>query len=204
MTQPRLLLLEDDLLILRTLGQGLRDAGYDVLEAETAEAAIALCAETPPDLAMLDIRMPGMSGLEFGQWLAQRHIPFLFLTAYDDEGFIEQAQAIGAMGYLVKPLDVPKIIPSLKTVLAKAKELAQLRDSESKLTAALEDSRTISTAVGLLMERLDLDADAAFSVLRKEARGRRARITELAEGLINKGETDWCPPRQAVPKSSAG
>ncbi|MDD5388597.1 MAG: response regulator [Gallionellaceae bacterium] len=191
MTQTHLLLVEDDLLILRTLARGLREAGYHISEAESAEEAMNLCADIRPDLAVLDVRMRGLSGLELGRWLAERDISFLFLTAYDDEGFVREALQAGALGYLVKPLDVPRIIPSLETALARSRDLAGLRESEEKLVAALQNSREISTAIGLLMERKDLSAEQAFDLLRGQARSQRIKVLELArEILAGKGSAE--------------
>lgn len=193
MDQTHLLLVEDDLLILRTMARGLREAGYRISEAESAEDAMQLCSGTRPDLAVLDIRMRGLSGLELGRWLAEREIPFLFLTAYDDEAFVREARQAGALGYLVKPLDVPRIIPTLETALARARDLAALRENEDRLVGALQNSREISTAIGLLMERHGLSAEQAFDRLRGEARSQRRKVMEVARDLLASRETD--PPK---------
>ncbi len=185
MNASHILLVEDDLLILRTLARGLREAGYLISEAESAEDAIALCSNNQPDLAVLDIRMRGLSGLELGRWLADKEIPFLFLSAYDDEAFVKAALEAGALGYLVKPLDVPRLIPSLETALARARDIRHLRESEEKLVSALQNSREISTAVGLLMERDDLSAEQSFEVLRQQARNQRKKIVEVARALLH-------------------
>lgn len=184
MTQAHILLLEDDLVNLRTMARGLRHAGYLVTEAESAEEALASCAKCRPDLAVLDIRMPGQSGLELGRCLTEHHIPFMFLTAYDDEAFVREAQELGALGYLVKPLDVPRVIPSLATALARARDMQGLRESEEKLVSALQHSREISTAVGLLMERYNQSAEEAFSMLRDQARFQRMKVLEVAKALL--------------------
>jgi two-component system, response regulator PdtaR len=185
MTQaPHLMLVEDDLLILSTFARGLRAAGYRVSEAESAEEAMQVCEKTRPDLAVLDIRMRGLSGLELGRWLAEHEISFLFLTAYDDEAFVREARQTGALGYLVKPLDVPRIIPSLETALARARDLIELRENEEKLVGALQNSREISTTVGLLMERHGQSAEQAFEMLREQARHQRKKVLEVARALL--------------------
>jgi response regulator NasT len=193
MSKARLLLVEDDLLIRVTLAQGLRNAGYLADEADSAEEAMRACQDEQPDLALLDIHMRGLSGIELGHWLKQRDIPFLFLTAYDDESLVMAAMAAGALGYLVKPLDVPRIIPSIETALARARDLSQLKDSEEKLVSALQNSREISMVIGLLMERHGLTAEAAFDLLRSEARSQRRKVVELAKAVLN-GEGQLTPP----------
>lgn len=187
MTPAHILLVEDDVLILRTLACGLRAAGYRISEAESAEEAIEVCAGSRPDLAVLDIRMPGLSGLELGSWLAEQDIAFLFLTAYDDPDFVHEAQQAGALGYLLKPLDVPRIIPTLETTLARARDLVQLRENEEKLVTALQNSREISTAVGVLMQRDGVSAEQAFEALRGLARNQRKKITEVAREVLGQG-----------------
>jgi two-component system, response regulator PdtaR len=184
MTQSHLLLVEDDLLILHTLARGLRAAGYRVSEAESSEDAMRLCADLRPDLAVLDVNMPGISGLELGRWLGEREIAFMFLTAYDDEAFVREASQSGALGYLVKPIDVPRILPTLATTLARARDLAVMREAEEKLVAALQNSREISTAIGLLMERHGESAEQAFERLRAEARNQRRKVREVALDLL--------------------
>lgn len=183
-TPAQLLLVEDDMLILRTMARGLRDAGYQVSEAESGAEAMQVCCELRPDLAILDINLPGMSGLELARWLAPRNIPCMFLSAYDDADFVHQAEQAGALGYLVKPLDVPRILPSLKTALARARDLAVLRESEEKLVASLQNSREISTAVGLFMERHGISAERAFERLREQSRSQRKKVLEVARALI--------------------
>lgn len=184
MTQTHLLLVEDDLLILRTMAHGLRKAGYCVTEAESAEEAMQGCAKPQPDLAVLDIRMNGGSGLELGRWLAEHGIAFLFLTAYHDKAFVREAQQAGALGYLVKPMDVPRLIPSLETALARARDLHTLRKDEEKLVGALQNSREISIAVGLLMERHGQNAEQAYEMLRKQARHQREKVLDVARALL--------------------
>jgi response regulator NasT len=115
-----LLIADDDRLVLATLGRGLRAAGYSTREAASGEEALRLAAECAPDLALLDVRMPGVSGLEVARRLAaEGRVPFLFLSAYGDEEIVEQAAEHGALGYLVKPLDVAQVVPALEGLLAK-------------------------------------------------------------------------------------
>lgn len=184
MNQTHILLVEDDLLILRTLARGLREAGYRISEAASAEEAMQDCAKTRPDLAVLDVRMNGLSGLELGRWLAEQGIAFLFLSAYDDEASVREAQQAGALGYLVKPIDVPRLIPSLETALARARDLIGLRESEENLVASLHDNREISTAVGLLMERHGQSAEQAFEMIRQQARLQRRKVLDVARALL--------------------
>jgi len=129
-TRERILVADDDRLILATIASGLRRAGYEVMEAVDGEQAIRLCREKKPDLALLDIRMPGLSGIEAVQWLRRdpdTNIPVLFISAYGDESLVDEAVAEGAFGYLLKPLDVVQILPPIRAALARAAESERLR-----------------------------------------------------------------------------
>ena len=137
MEPTSILVVDDDRLILFTLAKGLRDAGFTVIEAGSGEQAIEMCADFTPDLAILDMRMPGLSGLDVARWLKENNgAPFIFLSAYDDQETVQLAVAEGALGYLVKPVDVPHVLPTLHAALARAKELHKLKQNEQHLQHA--------------------------------------------------------------------
>lgn len=191
-----ILLVEDDRLILHTLSQGLTHAGYRVLEADSGESAIELCTvENRPDLALLDMRLTAMSGLDFARWLKNTlDVPFLFLSAYNDQEAVAQAAELGALGYLVKPLNIPQILPPIRTALLRAEEIQKLQQAELDLCTALKTSRTISMAIGLLMERLGAGADEVFEALRTYCRSNRKKIIEVAGQIVeNKQPVDLAP-----------
>ena len=185
----RILIVDDDRLVLATLGKGLRDAGYAVSEASDSAAALEQIAAHRPDLAILDIRMPDMLGTRLAERLAAEHaVPFMFLSAYGDPELIERASEIGALGYLVKPLDVPQIIPSIEAALARARQIQTLKNTGEQLSHALESGRETSIAVGIMMERTGLDRQQAFSALRAHARAERRRVEQIALELVEATE----------------
>ena len=184
-----LLLVDDDRLILTTLAQGLRAAGFDVLEASSGEAALKVAREADIDLAICDVRMPGMSGLELAPRLRdQASVPFIFLSAYGDEEAVGLATEHGALGYLVKPTEVAAMLPTIRTALVRAAEIRKLRHSEEQLNTALANSREASMAIGILMERYRLDRAAAFEALRDHARSTRRKLTDVAAELLDSVE----------------
>jgi two-component system, response regulator PdtaR len=186
----RILLVDDDRLIVTTLARGLRNHGYTVREATSGEDAIALAQQDAPDIALLDVRMAGLSGLDVARvFRDQLNIPFLFLSAYGDAEIVREAAECGALGYLVKPLDVAQIVPTLESALARARDLRALRETESQLNAALATGRETSTAVGILMARDHIDRESAFNQLRDHARSQRRKIHELSAELITAMET---------------
>ena len=181
-----IVLADDDRLILSTLGHGLRNEGYEVFEAEDGDAAVALCKEKRPALALLDLRMPGMSGLEAARRLrAETDVPFLFLSAYGDSEAVQQATEEGALGYLVKPIDLPQIIPAIEAALARAADIRDLKESEYHLNRALAQGRQTSVAVGVIMERHRLTERQAFDLLRNRARAQRRKVVDIAQELVD-------------------
>lgn len=178
----KILIADDDRVVLFTLVEGLRKAGFGVVEASDGLQALALCQSESPDLALLDIRMPKLDGLELARRLrAETSVPFLFFSAYSDETYVQHAVAIGALGYLTKPLNVSTIIPMIRAALARAQEI-------NGLQGALESNRTIATAVGMLMQANGLDQSGAFEHLRRQARGERRRLEDLARNIIASGK----------------
>lgn len=188
--RARLLLVDDDRLVLATLAGGLRRAGYAVQTAESAEEAeVLLAAGEHPDLAIVDIRMSGQCGLALARRLRDLdHIPFMMLSAYSDPNMIEQASALGALGYLVKPLDVTQLLPGIDAALSRANELQSLREVRQQLQAALDSERDISMAVGITMVQHRLARAQAFELLRKTARSQRRKLSELATEVIGAHE----------------
>ena len=187
--KAHILVVDDDRMVLAALSRGLRDAGYQVSEASNGEDAFVLAEKAKPDLALLDVRMPGMDGIELGRMLQQKTtVPFLYLSAYGQPDIVKQAVEHGALGYLVKPLDIPQIVPEIEAALSRAAELKKLRESEGQLSAALAGSREISMAVGLLMMRDRLDRAQAFELLRSHARSKRRPVAEVAKELLVSAE----------------
>ena len=193
--RARVLVVDDDTVILATLEAGLHDAGYDVSVAASAKEAISTVMESLPSLAILDVRMPGMDGIELAGHLREHtSVPILFLSAYGDLPLVRGAVGQGALGYLLKPIDIPELIPSIEAALERGKELARLRETENRLTAALVTAQTTRTAVGVLMERQRLDQQSAFEALRRHARSQRRKIAEVAQDVLSAAEALNIPP----------
>ena len=182
----KLLLVDDDRLVLATLTRGLEAAGFAVVPAESVtEAEDLLAGGTRPDLAIVDVMMPERSGLELAQRLQELdHIPFILLTATADAQVVEQATQNGALGYVVKPVDVPQLVPTIEAALARSSDLQDFRLTQRQLQAALDADRNINVAIGIVMVRQRVGRNDAFDQLRKTARARRLKLSALASELI--------------------
>ncbi len=118
MAKGKILVVDDDRLVLATVTHGLAKAGYEIIDADNGDDAILLARQHRPDLALLDIRMEGMSGFDVAAYLRESlQTPFMFLSAFADDATVAQVKALGAVAYLVKPLDIAQIVPTVEAAL---------------------------------------------------------------------------------------
>jgi len=184
-TKRRILLVDDDQDMLAILTAVLEDGGYEISHASNGKEGLRIALETVPDLALLDVGMDGMTGLELAQQLqAESSVPFMFLSKHGEIEIVRQATKFGAVGYLVKPVDPMQIMPSVESALARADDILKLRAKEASLTVALAAGRETSTAVGLLMAKNQVDHTQAFEGLREYSRSNRRKITEVAHDVL--------------------
>ena len=188
---PHLLLVDDDRLILSTLSSGLRAAGYQVSTADSAQEAESLLSSgARPDLAILDVQLPNTDGLTLAERLHEfEHLPFVMLSAYGDAKSVAAATGSGALAYMVKPMDVTQMVPTIEAALLRARELRALQDRTRQLQNALAVERHVSVAVGLLMVQHRLGRQDAFALLRNAARNQRIKLAELAQGMVESHES---------------
>lgn len=185
MANPQVLLVDDDSVIRVTFANSLRKRNYDILEASTGQEAIDMVANCRPQLAIMDFNLPDMTGAETAfSILHDAKVPSIFLSAYVDKEFVSKATKAGALGYLVKPIDVDHALPTIESALERSKEIQKLRDTEDQLHTALEQGRETSIAIGVLMQQCNVTSDQAFQILRTRARNQRRKIASVASELV--------------------
>ena len=178
----KILVVDDDRLVLATVTHGLAQAGYEVIDADNGDDAILLAREHRPELALLDIRMEGKTGFDVAEYLRDAcRIPFIFLSAFADADTVAQVAALGAVGYMVKPLDVGQIVP---TVDAAFERLRAQRTQAAAAGAAAAPSEIVAMAAGVLMHRYSLSRTEALSRLRRVADAAKVPLDEQAERLV--------------------
>jgi response regulator NasT len=181
-----ILVVDDDRLVLATVVAGLRQAGFAVLEADNGDDAILIARRQRPRLAILDMRMEGKSGIEVARYLAANtRTGFMFVSAFGDREIVEEANRLGALGYLVKPIDIRQIVPAVNAALARIAD----NDQEPAAFAApapepAAAGRAESIAIGILMERLRLDQARAVEALRAQARAEGSTVAALAASMV--------------------
>ncbi|HEX4596345.1 MAG TPA: response regulator [Burkholderiaceae bacterium] len=181
----RILVVDDDRLVLATVVAGLRQAGFEVLEADNGDDAILLARNHRPRLAILDMRMQGKSGMDVARYLASNtSTGFIFLSAFGDPSIVDESARLGALGYLVKPIDIRQIVPAVNAALAKldAEPAAAPKVAAAAATAAA--GRDEAIAVGILMERLRIDQNRALHALREQARVEGRTVESLASSMV--------------------
>jgi two-component system, response regulator PdtaR len=182
----RILIAEDETIIRLDLRTLLEEAGHEVCaEARDGVEAVELAGQESPELAILDVKMPRLDGIEAARRiLEERPIPIVMLTAYGQDELVARAVEAGVYGYLVKPFRENDLLPAIATARARHEELAALREEADSLAEALEARKAIEKAKGLLMEREGLSEQDAFARLRKASQVSGKPLKVIAEALI--------------------
>jgi response regulator NasT len=182
----RVLIAEDETIIRLDLRTMLEANGHEVAaEALDGAQALALAREVEPELAILDVRMPELDGIEVARTLlAERPIPILMLTAYGQEELVARAAEAGVFGYLVKPFREHDLLPAIRTAQARFAELREAREEVDSLAEALAARKAIERAKGILMAKERLTEDAAFARLRKASQVSGRPMKVIADAVI--------------------
>jgi len=164
----------------------LERAGFEVVaEARDGREAVALAAEHRPDLAVMDVKMPELDGIDAArQMLEQRQIPIVMLTAFSEAALVGRAVDAGVFGYLVKPFRETDLLAAIEAAQARHAELQALRDEAGSLRDALEARKLIERAKGLLMEKDGLSEAEAFARLRGASQQTGRPLREVAEAIL--------------------
>jgi response regulator NasT len=182
----RVLVAEDETLIRLDLKGLLEAAGYEVCaEARDGEEAVELARETEPDVALLDVKMPRLDGIEAARRiLDERPIPIVMVTAYGERELVARAVEAGVFGYLVKPFREQDLLPAIHTARARHEEMQTVRDEAESLAEALAARKVIERAKGLLMEKEKLTESEAFARLRKASQASQRPLKVIAEAVV--------------------
>jgi len=105
---PRILVVDDELLICQVLDEYLSGQGYEVTTACNGEEALSRFEENRPHVVLLDIRMPGMSGIDVLSKIREmdRSVGIIMLSAFGDSNTVDKALRLGADRYMKKPMDL--------------------------------------------------------------------------------------------------
>ena len=181
-----MLIAEDEAIIRLDLRETLEEEGYEVAgETGRGDEAVAMARELAPDLAVLDIGMPGMDGLEAARLMVGEQLcGVLILTAFSQRELIEQARDAGAMAYLVKPFARHELVPAIELAVSRFAEKRALEDEVATLSERLETRKVVDRAKGLLMTRQQMTEPEAFRWIQRTAMDRRTTMKAVAQAVV--------------------
>jgi AmiR/NasT family two-component response regulator len=182
----RVVIAEDEAIIRLDLRETLEEEGYQVVgETGRGDQAVELVRSLQPDLAILDIKMPHMDGLEAARIISEERIcGVLMLTAFSQREVVEDARDAGALAYLVKPYQKSDLIPAIEVAIGRFRELQQLSGEVDALGEQLEARKVIDRAKGVLIDQFGLKESEAFTFIQRTAMSERSRMREVAERVL--------------------
>ena len=183
----RILIADDEAVIRLGLRTMLEAQGYRVVgEAADGTRALDLVSRLKPDLVFLDIKMPGVDGLQAARRLQRDgNTPVVILTAYSDREFVDSAKASGVLAYLVKPMRESDLRPAIEVAMSRFAEIQALRGEVEDLEDSLETRKVVERAKGILMRKLGIEEAEAFNRIQRESRNTRRPMKEIAQSIIS-------------------
>jgi AmiR/NasT family two-component response regulator len=183
----RVVIAEDEAIIRMDLRETLEEEGYEVIgETGRGDQAIELVRGLQPDLAILDIKMPGMDGLEAARIInGEKICGVLMLTAFSQREVVEQARDAGALAFLVKPFQKSDLIPAIEVAMGRFRELRSLTGEIDALGEQLESRKVIDRAKGVLMDELGMSENEAFGFIQRTAMSERTRMRDVADRILD-------------------
>jgi AmiR/NasT family two-component response regulator len=183
----RVVIAEDEAIIRMDLRETLEEEGYEVIgETGRGDQAVELVRGLQPDLAILDIKMPGMDGLEAARIInGEKICGVLMLTAFSQREVVEQARDAGALAFLVKPFQKSDLIPAIEVAMGRFKELRTLTGEIDALGEQLESRKVIERAKGFLIDELSMSETDAFAFIQRTAMSERTRMRDVADRILD-------------------
>ncbi len=183
----RVVIAEDEAIIRMDLRESLEEEGYEVVgETGRGDQVVDLVREVQPDLAILDIKMPGADGLDAARTInAERLCGVLMLTAFSQREVVEEARDAGALAFLVKPFQKSDLIPAIEVAMGRHRELKALAGDVDALGEQLEARKVIDRAKGLLMDELGWGENESFNFIQKTAMSERTKMRDVAERIVD-------------------
>ncbi|MCK1985915.1 MULTISPECIES: ANTAR domain-containing response regulator [Peribacillus] len=182
----RILVVEDESILLLDITIMLKDAGFDVVgHANNGEKAIELAHALQPDLVLMDIKMPKMNGLKASDVISNTfQIPVLILTAFSQREYIDEAKRANIVGYLVKPITEANLIPAVEIALLQAANTKKYQERNAQLDETLTNRKVIEKAKGIIMKRKNVTEEIAYNKLRRLSMDKQLSMETVARRII--------------------
>jgi response regulator NasT len=183
----RVVIADDESIIRLDLKEILEADGYLVVgEAARGDDALTMIRELKPDLAILDVKMPGLDGIEVASQIKDLGITVVLLTAFSQRALIESARDAGVVAYLVKPFRSSELLPKLAAILNPL-EIENVPAVTESVDDKIETRDIVQRAKEKLMTDRSLSEPDAFEIIQQSAMKTRSRMRDVAQ-LILKGE----------------
>ena len=182
----RVVIAEDEAIIRLDLREILEEEGYEVVaETGRGDQVLDLVRQHRPDLAILDIKMPGIDGLEASRLVsAEKLCPVVLLTAFSQREIVEQARDAGALAYIVKPFQKSDLVPAIEVAIGRFRELQVLASEVGALEEQLETRKIIDRAKGVLLDKFGLAEAEAYGFIQRAAMSERSKMRDIAERIL--------------------
>jgi response regulator NasT len=182
----RVVIAEDEAIIRLDLKETLEGEGYEVVgDCGRGDQAIELVRDLKPDVVILDIKMPGLDGIETCRQITrERDAAVVILTAFSQRDLIESARDAGALAYLVKPFSLRELVPAVEIARARHRELRALSEHADTLAERLDARKVIDRAKGKLMDEQGLTEGDAFALIQQTAMSRRTTMKAVAQEIL--------------------
>ena len=183
---PKVVVAEDEAIIRLDLVESLRAEGYDVVaDTGRGDEALQLVEEHGPDVVVLDIKMPGLDGIEAARTIAgERRAAVVILTAFSQREMIDAARDAGAMAFLVKPYQRDELVPAIELAIARFREFNALEGQVADLEDRLEVRKLVDRAKGRLIDAHGLSESDAFSFIQQSAMSQRRTMRDVAADVL--------------------
>ncbi len=200
----RVVIAEDEAIIRLDLKEILEAEGYAVIgETGRGDEAIDLVRMLEPDLVILDIKMPGMNGIDAAKVISDEGLAaVILLTAFSQQDLIHEASNAGVLAYLVKPFQRSDLVPSIELALGRFKEISDLKQETLMLRESLQTRKLVDRAKGLLIDNYGLKESDAYRYLQKKAMEDRTTMKAVAEDILtDSSKLDAGPPEKMDKKA---
>jgi two-component system, response regulator PdtaR len=183
----RVVIAEDEAIIRMDLRETLEEEGYEVVgETGRGDQAVELVRALQPDLVILDVKMPGMDGVEAARIInGEKVCGVLMLTAFSQREVVEEARDAGALAFLVKPFQKSDLIPAIEVAMGRFRELRALTGEIDALGEQLEARKFIERAKGVLMDQAGMSENEAFGFIQRTAMSERTRMRDVADRILD-------------------
>lgn len=186
MEQYRIVIADDEVLSSMDLREMLEEAGHEVVGVGVdGVEALELVEKWKPDVAVLDVKMPRLDGLQAAKIIAHNQwAPVVLLTAFGDENIIKKAGESMVFGYVMKPIEEKNLFPALTIAVSQFKKRIEIVQHVRQMEANIAEKKIMSRAKGLLMDCYGITENEAHRRIQVISMKRSMTLSEVSQQII--------------------